>query len=207
MADIDELGDDESVDERATFLPLFEVYNPIHSIITGDVIAIAQFDQNATELEHDLASARRTAWAVLAPVFVFTFLALSGIVCSAHLTIERRHRQLVDRIETITRVSRQNHELRSRVQAASQRATALNERFLKRIGAELHDGPAQSLALANLRIGTLRRLAASVGTVKEVRLIHEALKGALTDIRGLSLGLILPELDGPTASEIDIKAA
>ncbi|TIR45109.1 MAG: sensor histidine kinase, partial [Mesorhizobium sp.] len=46
----------------------------------------------------------------------------------------------------------QNRMLRLRVQRASQRATALNERYLRRIGADLHDGPAQLVALAALGI-------------------------------------------------------
>ncbi|RVD47944.1 sensor histidine kinase, partial [Mesorhizobium sp. M2D.F.Ca.ET.140.01.1.1] len=46
----------------------------------------------------------------------------------------------------------QNSSLRQRVQRASRRATAINERYLRRIGADLHDGPAQLVALAALRM-------------------------------------------------------
>lgn len=206
VADFDDLADVEDAREKATGIPLLEVYNPIHSILTGEVIAVAEFYQDARELKGDLASARESSWAVVATVFSFTFLTLFGIVRAGRQTIDRQHNQLIERINEITRVSRQNEELRSRVQAASQRATAINERFLKRVGAELHDGPAQALALANLRIGTLRSMATTPATQNEVRLIHEALEGALTDIRGLSRGLILPELEGLPVSSVIGKA-
>jgi len=42
--------------------------------------------------------------------------------------------------------------LRKRVQRASASAAASNERFLRRISAELHDGPVQELGAALLRM-------------------------------------------------------
>ena len=52
--------------------------------------------------------------------------------------------------EPLTTLLAQNDELHKRVQRAAARTTALNERFLRRVSAELHDGPAQDLGLALL---------------------------------------------------------
>lgn len=202
VADFDELDDAESEAERVSGVPLVEVYNPIHSIETGDIIAVAEFYQNATELEADLKRSRLTGWAVVAGIASLTFLALFGIVRAGSQTIQRQHHELRRRIREITDVSHQNDQLRQRIQGASERAAALNEQMLRRIGAELHDGPAQALALANLRIGSVKG-----GTDDtEVEEIRVALEAALADIRGLARGLVLPELEGLSVSEVIRRA-
>lgn len=207
IADFDDLDHAESEGERASGVPLVEVYNPIHSIETGEIIAVAEFYQNAHELQNDLRSSRLSAWAVVAAVASLTFLTLFGIVRAGSQTIQRQHRELRERIDEVTRVSNQNDLLRQRIQGASERAAALNEQLLRRIGAELHDGPAQALALANLRIGSLIGDNPNEDVDHEVRAIHNALDAALTDIRGLARGLVLPELEGLSIPQVIHRAA
>jgi signal transduction histidine kinase len=207
ISDFDDLDHAESEGERASGVPLVEVYNPIHSIKTGEIIAVAEFYQNAHELQNDLRSSRLSAWAVVAAVASLTFLTLFGIVRAGSQTIQRQHGELRDRIDEVTRVSNQNDLLRQRIQGASERAAALNEQLLRRIGAELHDGPAQALALANLRIASLNGGSPSTDRDNEVREIHNALESALTDIRGLARGLVLPELEGLSIPQVIHRAA
>jgi len=89
------------------------------------------------------------------------------------------------------------------VQAASGRSTALNERYLRRIGAELHDGPAQLLALASLRLGSATLTAGSrEGTRREVGAVRSILDDAMREIRDISRGLTLPQIEGMTLSEL-----
>ena len=59
---------------------------------------------------------------------------------------------LTERVAELSALLAQNRTLRQRVQKASRRASAINERYLRRIGADLHDGPAQLVALAALRM-------------------------------------------------------
>ena len=154
-AEFDDVDDEEAAEERARNIPLLEVYNPIHSIHTGKIIAVAEFYQDATELERDLARARITSWLVVGAVSLITFALLFGIVRRGSLLIGRQHSELEDRFAELMRVSAQNETLRRRIQNASLRAAELNERQLRRISAELHDGPAQALALASLRLESL----------------------------------------------------
>ena len=92
----------------------------------------------------------------------------------------------------------QNRALRLRVQRASQRATALNERYLRRIGADLHDGPAQMVALAALRLdsGALVR-PTGLPTIREreVSAIKSNLDEAMREIRNICNGLVLPQIE------------
>jgi signal transduction histidine kinase len=69
---------------------------------------------------------------------------------------------------------------------------AAHERHLCQIGADLHDGPAQLLALALLQIDNLDTDHSSAIKAAPIR---DAIAEALRDIRDISVGLVLPELD------------
>lgn len=195
-ATFDELEGAESAAERQSGVPLLEVYNPIHSILTGKVIAVAEFYLVAPELEADLWTAKANAWAMVATVTAVTFAALFGIVRAGSRTIAAQNRALAGRLEDLARVSAQNVALRARVQGAAQRVSEMNERQMRRISAELHDGPAQALALASLRLDSLLRRASVAGDDPEARALRETLNAALSDVRDLCRGLTLPELEG-----------
>ena len=62
-ADFDDTSDAEDVGEAALGVPLLEIYSPIREIGTGKVIAVAEFYEIATQLQHDLNQARRLGWA------------------------------------------------------------------------------------------------------------------------------------------------
>lgn len=200
-ASFDELEDDESQRERQTGVPLLEVYNPIHSIITGEVIAVAEFYLDATELEADLRAAHLRAWATVGGVTMMTFLALFGIVRAGSRTIEDQTRRLTLQLQELARISAQNEALRARVQGASQRVSETNERYMRRVSAELHDGPAQALALASLRLASLMQRAGVPPGDQEARMLRDCLDEALRDVRDLCSGLTLPELDGRNVAE------
>ena len=200
-ASFDELEDAESLRERQSGVPLLEVYNPIHSILTGQIIAVAEFYLDATELEADLRAAHARTWAVVALVTGMTFLALFGIVRSGSRTIEDQTRRLTAQLSELARISAQNEALRTRVESASQRVSETNERYMRRVSAELHDGPAQALALASLRLDALMRRAGVAPGDPEARMLRDCLGEALRDVRDLCSGLTLPELDGLSVSD------
>jgi signal transduction histidine kinase len=208
-ASFDDLHDEENARERETGVPLLEIYNPIHSIVTGEIIAVAEFYQDATELRSDLRTARTKSWAVVAAVTLATFAALYGIVRNGGLTIARQHVALTRQLREVARVSAQNETLRHRVQAASRRASETNERQLRRISADLHDGPAQALALASLRFDALMHRANLGSGDGEAAELRRTLDDAMREIRDLCRGLSLPELDGrciPETLEMAIAA-
>ena len=59
---------------------------------------------------------------------------------------------LSTRVQELSELLAQNKSLRGRIQRASERVVALNEGYLRRIGADLHDGPAQLVALAAMKL-------------------------------------------------------
>jgi signal transduction histidine kinase len=127
------------------------------------------------------------------------------IVLRGSRTIESQRGALKARIGELSALLQQNEILRTRVQRASQRAAALNESYLRRIGADLHDGPAQLVAYASLRLDSeaLVNPAAS-GQEREQALaaIKSSLDDAMTEIRSICSGLILPQIETANLSEL-----
>lgn len=195
-ASFDNLNNEENQREQALGIPLLEVYNPIHSILTGEVIAVAELYLNATELQADLRMAHAKSWAIVTFVTLITFLALFGIVRAGSRTIIAQTNALADQLQDLTRVSAQNKALRERIQSASRAVSETHERYMRRISAELHDGPAQALAFVSLRLDAMMRRSTVPHYDDEVQNVRTTLDEALRDIRYLCRGLTLPQLEG-----------
>ena len=92
-----------------------------------------------------------------------------------------------------------------KVERAARGVAALNERYLRRIGADLHDGPAQLIALAALRLDgpVLSDPDAAFDTrQREALAIKASLDDALEEIRSICSGLVLPHIEAAELPEI-----
>ena len=98
-------------------------------------------------------------------------------------------------------MSARNLALRLRVQGAAARFAAMNDQTLRRIGADLHDGPAQLMGFAALRLDALRK-AAGPDAGAEVDGIARAVKDSIAEIRTISRGLSLPDIDRRRLSDL-----
>jgi signal transduction histidine kinase len=196
MAEFDDLGDEEDAGERAIGLPLLEIYSPIRASQSGEIIAVAEFYEIATGLEQDLFEARLNSWIMVGAVMGSMAALLFGIVASGSRTIGRQRRALEAQVSDLAGLAAQNDSLRQRIQRASSRAAELNEHFLRRISAELHDGPAQLLGFALLRLGSLTDPRAGTDRGAEIGAVRDALDKAMLEIRDMCRGLALPDIDG-----------
>ena len=198
VAELDELGDAESARERAKNMPLLEIYSPIREPWSGEVVAVAEFYENASEIIANLQAARLQSWLVVAAVAAATMALLSGIVFRGSRTIQRQREALTGRVAELSGLLAQNRTLRQRVQKASRSASAINERYLRRIGADLHDGPAQLVAFAALRMDSealVDRNAPISARRKEIAAIRSSLDEAMAEIRSICSGLVLPQIE------------
>jgi signal transduction histidine kinase len=198
-AEFDSLDDPENEMERRADRPLLEIYSPIREPWSGEVVAVIEFYEVAEELERDLFEARLRSWLVVAAVTIGMLGLLFGIVRRGSSMIERQRRALQEQVSELSRLLQANEELRMRVQRASSRAAALNERYLRKISADLHDGPAQLLALASLRLGDD---AASKPPEGELSVIRRCLDEAMREIRNICRGLTLPQLESMAFGEL-----
>jgi signal transduction histidine kinase len=198
-ASFEDLNDEEDKGERALGIPLLEIYSPIREVWSGKVIGAAEFYENAAQLQIDLTAARRNAWATVAAVFSVIGALLYLIVLGGSRTIERQRRALDERMHDLAALSDHNRTLRERVQGASARSSAMNDQALRRLAGDLHDGPAQLLGFAALRLDKLRE---AVGNNPEVDAIERAVKDAIREVRTISRGISLPDIANRGACEI-----
>lgn len=193
-ADFEDTSDPEDTNEDALGVPLLEIYSPIREIKTGRVIAVAEFYEVATALKADLARARLASWGAVALI-----MALIG--ASLFVIVLRGSRIIDHQLEALKGLSSRNVALRLRVQGAAARFAAMNDQTLRRIGADLHDGPAQLMGFAALRLDALRK-AAGPGAAAAVDEVALAVKDSIAEIRTISRGLSLPDIDRRSLSDL-----
>ena len=213
--EFNQLADAESEVERAMNLPLLEVYSPLRSPDGKAVVAVGEFYAKAEQLSHDLAEAKMASWLMVGLSGLSMFGALYALVLRAGRTIATQQSSLRHQVAQLSQSLARNEVLAARVDAANRRSVELNDHFLRRIGNELHDGPAQLLALALLRLDSLSQtdVPASPGSpvrtdkVKEAGALRKVIGDALKDIRDISGGLSLPEVQSMSLSSALLACA
>ena len=209
-SEISQLEAEENVPQRAIRSELLETYSPVRLSGTNEVIAVAEFYQIVDALNQEIAAAQRRSWLVVGTVTLIIYLLLAGFVRRASDTIEQQRATLNDQITRLTELLAQNQELHERVRRAAGSVATLNERFLRRIGSELHDGPAQDLGLVLLKldalIGRWEQSQASPEFAEELTSIQSPLQNAHKEIRAISTGLSLPQLAELSLPETVIRA-
>ena len=194
-ADLGQTGDEEDLAEGALGVPLLEIYAPIRDAKTGEVIAVAEFYELASDLASDLITARLASWGAVTAVMVAIGLSLFAIVLRGSFTIDRQ-------ISELKSLSARNLALRIRAQGAAGRVAALNDATLKQIGADLHDGPAQHLGFAALRLDSLRGLTTDARAQAEVDAVEQAVRESIKEIRSIARGLSLPDIERRTVTDL-----
>src|SRR5262249_26334863 len=155
----------------------------------------AEFYQLPDDLERDLATARLQSWGAVAAATALVYLLLAGIVKRGSQTIARQQAALRRQVAELSRLLEQNARLGERVRQAAGRTTQLTEQGLRRISADLPDGPGQALGLALLRLDSLDEGGgARCPSCRELAVVQQAVRDALGEIRAISAGLRLPAL-------------
>ena len=207
-----EVGEAEGGETLPADVPrheLLEIYSPVRNRGTDEVIAAAEFYYATDDLDAELAAAQRRSWLVVGGGTLLIALLLAAFVQRIGDTIRRQQQALAGQVTQLTALLGQNQELHERVRGAAARTAALNERFLRRFSAELHDGPAQEISLALLRLDHVAALCGSPGSngaanadmERELELIQGSLRRSLSDVRATSSGLLLPHLGGLTVAQ------
>ncbi|MCB0006938.1 MAG: hypothetical protein KDE04_10805 [Anaerolineales bacterium] len=208
VSEVSDLGSPEQVYERAQWEHLIETYAPVRARGSGDIIAVSEFYQLTSDLEAEIRRAQINSWLLIGAVMVGMYLLLAGLVGRASNTIVQQQSQLQDNVSQLERLLGQNRQLNRRVRRAAARSTAINEQYLRRIAAELHDGPAQDLALALLRIDSLASsgISREPAAAADFQTVHVAIESAMAELRTISAGLRLPEIEGLSVREIVRRA-
>ena len=205
---LSDLGRKEHQLEGARFDRLLETYAPVRQDQTGAIIGAMEFYQDPSDLQSEIGSSQRKGWIIVGVSTAGMYLLLVGLVKGASNTLASQHRHL-------RQLADENTRLAQRVRRAAAEKTETDEQLLMRIAHDLHDGPAQDLGLALLRIRSLQEGTETLlpdahreaGRVHEdFQLVETALASALKEVREISSDLHLPEIQGFSLSEVTEKA-
>jgi hypothetical protein len=174
----------ENKSEREAGAPLLEIYAPIHDG-SGKVMAVAEFYETAWALRDDITAAQRNAWMLTGVVALLMVATLFLVVSDGSQTIDDQAAALGRRVSELSEMLDLTETLRGRLQEMSKFAAANNERDFRKLGSDLHNGPLQLVSFALLRWDAL-------DLPEDREAIHSALTDALTEIRAISAGLLMP---------------
>jgi HD-GYP domain-containing protein (c-di-GMP phosphodiesterase class II) len=101
VAEISNLQESEHVAERGRFSQLIEIYSPVISRETGQIVGVYEIYQDASLVQSHLRSSRLALWGTLALGFVLLYASLFAIVRQASRTLVQQNvelRQLSERL-------------------------------------------------------------------------------------------------------------
>jgi signal transduction histidine kinase len=190
------LEEDDNDFERTLAVPLYEIFAPLYEIGTGKIIAVAEFYESADDLVDEEASTVRASWLIVGGSSLIMLIALFAIVYRGSAQIEHQKSLLRKKLHEQARLQRAHSRLEKKMRDALTESARIDDLIQRRLGAELHDGPAQLVALVLLRLDEIRNgsqgTSASAAIVDDLR--HVASE-ALKDIRSISNGLFFPGVD------------
>jgi signal transduction histidine kinase len=184
---------------------VLRVFSPMHATGTNRVIAVAELDATNPGLATGLQRARLQTTGIVGLLSLAMLASLSSIVRRGSKMISDQRLALQSRVNELTEALATNAGLQADIIDINRRATDRNDKALRRIGAELHDGPVQLIALSLLRLESLK-LPELSGVERRnydnLDAIESALRDALKEIRDLCSGLALPNLEGVSVSKV-----
>lgn len=213
-SEMSDLSGVENEFEKGKWSRLIETYVPLHADGVGNVIAAAEFYHTTDQLTRESRAAQLQSWLLLVATVATMYLLLFALVRRGSITIDAQQGELNDKVTQLTALVAQNEQLHDKVRRAAGRTAALNEVFLRRISADLHDGPAQDMGLALMQFESISDTCkvcpkgrhGQFSTSEEFQAVRTSLQSALTDLRAISAGLQLPEIDKLSLSEIAERA-
>src|SRR5262245_40089890 len=183
--ELSQLDGDDEVQLRALGVHILEVYAPLRQAGTGRIIGLVETYEAATELYYEVRAVQVLVWLIFAS-------SAAGFIFLGYVLVRRGASEVL-------RAHKEKDEFRLRVGSASRRVSDMNELHMRRVGTELFSGPAQHVAVALLKLDSVRALLSKVNLStdaksEDVEAIRGALNEALDDIRNLSESLVPSKL-------------
>lgn len=182
-----------------------EIYIPLRDSVSGEIVAVAEIHEITDQLNAKLTFIQRQVWIVLGLSTLLLMGSLYGIVAQGTRTIALQHERLQRQLGELRLAHQEIEQLNHRVQKASRQFARNNERMLKQVGADLHDGPAQLVALVAMKVGRIAELDLADQHL-EAGKMKSLLDEAMTEIRAISKGLMLPEMQDTTIQAVVQRA-
>lgn len=157
------------------------------------VIVLVSVSNQSQQQTERFVALRLMLFLILSTSLLFALLYITFL--RGIKTIEEQEQRLNKQISSLSNLLTINKSMQRSIRTASARAVELNEQFLRRVGADLHDGPAQMIGFSVMRLNQALEKDESGLIGPEFHAIKQALEESLEEIRGISSGLVLPELE------------
>ncbi len=200
--EFDELSASENISEKNLGIPLLEVYVPIYESNTEHQLAVAEMYIAASQLKKNLDSQTMRNWLFMGAFTASLLVLLWSIAKRADSTIKRQQQELELRVQSLSSLLEDNARLGRELQEASRSAVTLNDRYLRKLGADLHDGPGQLLALSLIQLDNIFPKTKSRRNDAGRTALQKTLKDSMKDLRNIAAGLALPEIQNMSCSDV-----
>jgi signal transduction histidine kinase len=154
----------------------------------GEPFLIAALYLSARDLTDTVAQSQREIWTLIILVGAAVVGALYLMVARASATITKHRLRLAANLKDSRLLSEDNRRLQEASETLRLEASKANEDLLAQVGADIHDGPVQLLALLILQLSEDQ---AASGKRDSPSALAQA---AMEELRNISVGLVLPEL-------------
>lgn len=186
-------------------ITLLRLYTPLHESGTDRIFGVAALYYSARSLLDILAQTQTAVWSSVLIIGCAVVGLLIAFVSAADRTITRQARRLSANLEQSRHLSDEVRGLHRVSEQLRVDAIEANEQLLARVGSDIHDGPLQLMTLAILQLTRSTNGAAAI-TVDTLKPTIGLTTEAMTDLRNISVGLVLPELEGLTLAQTLVLA-
>ncbi|MGO4852553.1 sensor histidine kinase [Phaeovulum sp. W22_SRMD_FR3] len=180
--------------------PIYEIYVPLRSETSDKIIAVEEFHFDGTDLSAQIALARIDTWRVTGSISLMILGALFLLVRQGDKMLIAQRRELEALQAGQLAFQKANQALQAQIEASQEDLAEVDQRVQRRVGIELHDGPAQLLTYILLRMDEIEadqtrrgKPRAQAGALVES--VRQAAAQALSDLTRVSKGLFLQESD------------
>ena len=212
--DLAEAGNRE---EQRRSLSLFRVYAPVRAQGTGRVIGVAAIDQSGELLRGDIQTARWKISLIFGFITLVMIALISAVGVWPNAMLKSQRQRLELQTVALATLVQRTGELEEDLIAARTTAGQISERLLRRVGADLHDGPAQLMGLALLFFDGLKPLETSkqdaaglecVDTKSNelFETVRRLIRDALGELRNISRDIAPPELAALSTCDVVMLA-
>ncbi len=206
QASVSELDAPDNAAERAHWQRLIEIYVPLRLRGSEKVEAVAEFYQVMGDLELDIREDQRQSWMSVSLAGLLLFSGLYALVHRASLTIRDQQSDLSRQLADLRLLLEQNRAMNARLQQAGAMTTSMSELALRRIAADLHDGPTQDLALALLTLDDRWDDAATAASAAQLERLRQTLERSMTTLRDIAGGLVVPGVSQLSLADVVRRA-
>ena len=175
--------------------PFLEIYSPVFRSAGETVLAIAEIHADVEHVRSRFEMLRVQTWLIVAGMASAITLCLMAIVARGNSLIQHQRQLLGQRAQEAEQSRDEINGLRRKERDAAVRAAELNETFIRGLGAELHDGPAQLVSYAIMHLATARNVKERVARERAYEAVSKALNEALLEIRSIASSVLLPDID------------